>query len=203
MQIEKSILKDLKKKIQIFFQKLRGLKKNQKIGISIMIMGVFVIIGGSIFVSLIDSARIWGAKFSYEDGQIKLENEYLTILRNDLIQNKYDVIITASFVFWGSYVQGEIIFTHLATNISYIFNYYLTPGLYIGEVSTSKTFIMIPGRYQVMGADQGDELWEHGFIPRSLEWLIYIGIIIPSILIGILGYKRTQYTPSFLRIVSG
>jgi len=182
-------LEDLKKKFRIFY---KGLNRQNKIGIFIITIGVVFLILGCVFISLLDSQRIWKPQYSIVNSQISLKNDYFSIPRNDFIQNKYDVIVSAVFVYVGDYKAGSITFRHLATNSTYIFDYYLTPGLYVGEYSTSKTFTMIPGRYHVDGISGGGskELREHGIIPKDLDWIAYLGLIIGSILIIIMGYKK-------------
>jgi len=111
----------------------------------------------------------------------------VTLPKNDLIQNKYNIIV---FNAEEGYRSGSITFTHSITGTTYTFNYYLS----IEEFTKSTTITMLPGHYIVIGdfSISSYELWEHGFISKDFEWFVYIGSILISMMIILVGFREYQ-----------
>ncbi len=150
-----------------------------------MIIGVGLLIVPFIFVPLLNTERVWKSQRCMVEPWLCRAS--FTVPQNDLIQNKYDVIV---FNTEDGYRSGLISFTHSATDTTYTFNYYLS----IEEFTKSTTITMLPGHYNVIGdlSISSYELWEHGFISKDFEWLVYIGIIIISMVVILVGFREYQ-----------
>lgn len=178
------IIEGLNKKIQNLTQKLKSLKKHQKIGLLIMTIGVGLLIVSFIIVPLINTEIIWRSGIcgvTLPEGC----SYSVTLPENDLLQNKYDIRV----INWFSYsIFGSIRFTHLATNTQFGFEYNFATGV----VSTS--FIMIPGEYNIYGDLDGIicEIWEHGLLPKDFDVWAYMGFGLVSIVIIYGGIKEFQ-----------
>ncbi len=150
-----------------------------------MIIGVGLSIVPFIFVPLLNTERIWKSQLCMIEPWFC--GDSFTLPENGLIQNKYDVIVFNAF---HGYRSGSIILTHSATGTTYTFNYYLS----IEEFTKSTTITMLPGHYSVIGdfSISYYELWEHGFISKDFEWFVYIGTILISMIIILVGFREYQ-----------
>ena len=92
--------------------------------------------------------------------------------------------------------EGSITFTHIKSGRQYSFSYSLHPfSWYVETIKRKQTFTMLPGSYNftinvIYGGACDCEVWEKGIILKDLDWIAYLGLIIGSILIIIMGYKK-------------
>lgn len=154
----------LDNKLRNLTHKLKKLNRYYVVLILFVILGIFLSILPFIIIPLINTELIWAKGYcGIPEGCPK--PDYFTLPNNDLIQNKYDLIVAG----WYPY-DCSFKFEHIGTVREYIINYITNE-----DSVMRRTLKMIPGDYRILGDFDhfSIELWEHGIIPYGLDSLYY------------------------------
>lgn len=145
--------------------KLNELEKRYIVLFILIIIFANLLILPFIFIPLFNSELIWTSRICMIPEGCP-NTEYITLPNNDLIQNKYDLII-----FGAPNYTCFVVFEHTGKGLDYIINEPFNDE----EGVIKRTLRMIPGNYRVFGDHDKYplQLWEHGFISSDFESLYY------------------------------
>ncbi|MBY8990393.1 MAG: hypothetical protein KGD58_06530 [Candidatus Lokiarchaeota archaeon] len=142
------------------------MKKSHIILIFLIVIGITALILPYTFFPLINTELIWISPTCMIPEGCR-NSDYFTLPNNDLIQNKYDLVITGP-----SFFPFFLTFKHIDSSREYTINSTINDE----ENVVTITFRMIPGKYLVYGDLDHFylQLWEHGIISSDFEDSFYI-----------------------------